>query len=588
MKYRLRDKFRTDENAIYDILKNRGIENVEQYIHPTKDQENNPYDLENIEAAADMLIKHLKNHTSICIVVDADNDGVCSAAILWNYIKTIFPDADLNYVMHEGKAHGLEDRIDWFIDDTQYDLIICPDAASYDVKYFWRLFEINTEVIALDHHAQMYDTEGKPIINDCPTAIVVNNQLSPNYKNKDFCGAGITYRFCNVLDDKFNINIAHNFVDLAAVGNIGDVMYQGDPETRFVIKDGLAHIQNEGLKAMIASQAYSLKERAEPPYSLTPIDIAFYISPLINAVIRVGTMREKDILFTAFINPDFPFPSTKRGAKPGDIELAKDQAARISKNIKSRQDKIKERALDLIKFRIEKDNLAENNLIIVEVYPEDNIPNEISGLIAQNIVSEYNKPCFIVRRNSKDILSGSLRNNGNFKDLPELKSVLEKTGLFEMLAGHENAAGVSIAANRIPSLLQFMNNNFAADAFDNCYLVDYILDSRNDNIPLLWQLAQCQDYYGNGIDEPKFIIKNIPLNNMLVMGENKDCVKISYNGIDYVKFKNTDFIDDLRAHRLQLLNVYGRATLNTYMGRTSLQIAIEDYELVDDQSKYDF
>ena len=588
MKYKLRDNFRTDENAIYDILRNRGIQDVEKYIHPTKEQENNPYDLENIEAAADMLIKHLKNNNSICIVVDADNDGVCSAAMLWNYIKTIFPNSDLNYVMHEGKAHGLEDKIDWFIDDTQYDLIICPDAASYDVKYFWRLFEINTEVIALDHHTQMYDTDGKPIINDCPTAIVVNNQLSPKYKNKDFCGAGITYRFCNVLDDKFNINISHNFVDLAAVGNIGDVMYQGDPETRFVIKDGLAHIQNEGLKTMIKAQSYSLKERADPPYSLTPIDVAFYISPLINAVIRVGTMDEKHVLFTAFIDPNFPFPSTKRGAKSGDIELAKDQAARISKNIKSRQDKIKERALDLIKFRIEKDNLSENNLIIVEIYPEDNIPNEISGLIAQNIVSEYNKPCFIVRRNSKNILSGSLRNNGNFKDLPELKSVLEKTGLFEMLAGHENAAGVSIAANRVPSLLQFMNNNFGADAFDNCYLVDYILDGRNDNISLLWQLAECSDYYGNGIDEPKFIIKNIPLNNMLVMGENKDCVKISYKGIDYVKFKNTDFIDDLRAHRLQLLTVYGRAALNTYMGHTSIQLLIDDYELEEDNSKYEF
>ena len=459
MNYRLRNNYSKEpDKAIIDILQDRGVKNVNAFINPTKANENNPYDLNNIKEAAEKLLYHLQRDSYICILQDSDNDGVCSAAMIWNYIKTIYPDANLYFTLHEGKAHGLSDKIDYFLDEAHFDLLIIPDAGSYDIKYFHQLREVGTEVICLDHHPMMFNDDGSPIINTCTSAIVVNNQLSENYSNKDFCGAGITYKFCNVLDDYLHINLSHNFVDLAAVGNIGD-MFQGDPETRYIIKDGLANIKNEGLAAMIEAQSYSLKERAIYPYSLTPIDVAFYICPLINAIVRVGTMSEKECLFYALTDPYKELKSTKRGAKDGDTELAKDQAARMAKNVKARQDRIKEKAINLVDFKIQKEVLDENNLIIVELDASDDIPNELTGLIAQNVVSKYNKPCFIVRRDSHNILKGSLRNNGNFQDLPALRSVLESTGLFELLAGHENAAGLGIAASRNPSLLEFMNKD---------------------------------------------------------------------------------------------------------------------------------
>lgn len=589
MNYRLRNNYSKEpDKAIIDILQDRGVKNVEAFVNPTKENENNPYDLDNIKEAAEKLLYHLQQNNYICILTDADNDGFCSAAIMWNYIKTIYPDSKLYFTLHEGKAHGLSDKIDYFLDEAHFDLIVIPDAGSYDIKYFHQLKQVNTEVICLDHHPMMYYEDGSPMINNCPTAVVVNNQLSDNYPNKDFCGAGITYRFCNVLDDYLHINLAHNFVDLAAVGNIGDVMFQGDPETRYVIKDGLANIKNEGLVAMIEAQSYSLKERATYPYSLTPIDVAFYICPLINAIVRVGTIQEKECLFYALTDPYKELKSTKRGAKDSDIELAKDQAARVAKNVKARQDRIKEKAISLVDFKIQKEGLNENNLIIVELDASDDIPNELTGLIAQNVVSKYNKPCFIVRRDSHNILKGSLRNNGNFQDLPALRSVLESTGLFELLAGHENAAGLGIAASHVPSLLKFMNTQYSAESFANCYVVDYVLDGRENNSLLLRALAEHQDYYGNGIDEPRFIIKNISLANIMAMGTNKDSMKISYNGIDYVHFKDLNFVEEVGANRTKTLTVYGRANLNTFAGKTSVQFFIDDYEFVSDDSKYEF
>lgn len=58
----------------------------------------------------------------------SDNDGYCSSAIMWNYIKKIYPHAKLHFVLHEGKGHGLSDLFDR-VNGGQYRLIILPDAG---------------------------------------------------------------------------------------------------------------------------------------------------------------------------------------------------------------------------------------------------------------------------------------------------------------------------------------------------------------------------------------------------------------------------------------------------------------------------
>ena len=74
----------------------------------------------------------------------------------------------------------------------------------------------------------------------------------------------------------------------------------------------------------------------------------------------------------------------------------------------------------------------------------------------------------------------------------------------------------------------------------------------------------------------------------MVMGANKDSIKISYNNIDYIRFKDPEFIEAVQNNRLKRLNIYGKMNINNYMGRTSLQVFCNDYELVEDESKYDF
>ena len=205
---------------VANLLKARGIESVEDYYHPTKKYLQDPTDLKNIRLAAALYTRIVLNdkppYSKVLIVVDSDNDGYTSAAIIYQYTKRLNCHCRVDYWLHEGKQHGLQDHIDKLMDqDCQYDLIILPDSSSNDAHYHDMLEEINTPCLILDHHL----TDVKLSYN----AVVVNNQLSPNYHNKELTGAGVVYQFCRYIDSMTGHDWANDYIDLAAWGIIGDM-----------------------------------------------------------------------------------------------------------------------------------------------------------------------------------------------------------------------------------------------------------------------------------------------------------------------------------------------------------------------------
>ena len=59
--------------------------------------------------------------------------------------------------------HGLEDKIDWII-ENEFELVICPDAASYDIECHKRLAEVGIDCLILDHHETDGGYSDYPII----------------------------------------------------------------------------------------------------------------------------------------------------------------------------------------------------------------------------------------------------------------------------------------------------------------------------------------------------------------------------------------------------------------------------------------
>ena len=219
MKYNLiNENFETD--YVKNLLASRGIPDVELYKNPTADFLQSPNNLKNIAIGAALFLRVVLNdkppYSRVLIVVDSDNDGYTSAAIIYQYIKRVNCHCKVDYWLHEGKQHGLQDHIDKLMEqDYNYDLIVLPDSSSNDIEYHNMLSDIHTPCLILDHHL----TDVKLSDN----AIVINNQLSPNYTNKELTGAGVVYQFCRYIDSRIGQKWDNHYLGLAAWGTIGDL-----------------------------------------------------------------------------------------------------------------------------------------------------------------------------------------------------------------------------------------------------------------------------------------------------------------------------------------------------------------------------
>ena len=84
MRYRLRNNYSTNpDKALREILIDRGVKDIDNFMNPSAECELAPFTLNNIDAAADMLLYHLRKNSKILFIVDADCDGFISSSILW-------------------------------------------------------------------------------------------------------------------------------------------------------------------------------------------------------------------------------------------------------------------------------------------------------------------------------------------------------------------------------------------------------------------------------------------------------------------------------------------------------------------------
>lgn len=581
MKYTLvNEVIRSDYSR--KLMEVRGVSDYYSFLNPEEKHLQSPYQLDNLAKATEVLIQTLKDKDSVIYIVpDSDTDGLTSATIIWQYIKKISPNHNLQYFIHENKEHGLQDCVKFFeelIDKNErIDLIILPDAGSNDFEYFERLQ--NIKIIVLDHH----ETEKREFAN----VTIVNNQLSENYKNKALTGAGVTWQFCRALDYDFSERLefpySNELIDLAAVGIIADLQSVINLENRYIIKTGLSNIKNIFLQELINKQSYSVSV-------LNPQAIGFYIAPLINAMIRVGTKHDKEKLFLAFIKGEEIVPSTKRGAK-GETETRAVQMARECTNAKNRQENEKKRVLDNIEIKILNNDLLNHKMLFIRLEEEDVFPATLNGLIAMQLSQKYRRPTLVGRYNPNDgIIKGSARGL-NDSDLISLKDFLESTELFEFCEGHANAHGFGIKNSKLTEFHEISDKTLAAYDFGETSLrANFIFNSGEDIAEMIYELEPLNDTYGTENNEPLVVVENIHLNkaSVSIIGQNRNTAKFDYNGITYIMFFAKDFIEEIENSPNNFdITVAGTPGVNHYNGRTIPQIRFKYYE-IKPSSLYEF
>jgi len=554
------------------ILESRGIPSneIEHYLNATEKDICNYADLglDKLRTAAEKFFEAINNNKTMFVLVDADADGYLSSALLLNWIYDYKPSYidKVKYWLHDGKQHGLNDCL---AVAAEYDIVIVPDASTNDTDECKVLYEKNIPVIVLDHHEPEREN---------PYAIVINNQCS-NYPNKQFCGAGIVWQFLRYIENevKSDLNYLQEYDDIVAVANCSDMMDLRSIETKYIMNKGFQKLKNPFIYGMAKKNAYSIGD------DLTPIGCAFYITPLINGIVRSGTIEEKQLIFESMLKfKAFNIiPSNKRGHKPGETEQLYQQALRCATNVKNRQTKAQEKGMTCVEKLIETQNMLEHKALIFYLEDSMGIEPSLRGLIANKLMAKYQRPCAILTKSSRGY-AGSAR--GYTKSgVENFKDICEDFEHCTYAIGHQSAFGLCIEDEYKQQFLDYLDAVLADVGTEPIYNCDIIYKSDDIDDSDLLTIADMKPLWGQNIDEPWLCVEDVSINDEMVniFRKRDNTIKITLpNKVTLMKFKATEEeCEELSKEGWKTLTIIGKANKNEWMGQANAQIFIEDYDI---------
>lgn len=568
MQYKLIDGSLNDTSRVVDtILLNRQVD-PNEYLYLEANSVENYELLDNIDKAVGCFAEHFANHETISILYDSDVDGVTSAAIVYKYIKGMDKDYPVKIIVHErNKSHGVADMDFAIPDDTK--LLILPDSSTNDSMACNQLIADGIDIIILDHHlADDIAWKNK--------AIIVNNQISKEYKNKNLSGVGVAYQFLKALDEYYWQYDADDYLDLVALGNIADVMDLRSYETRYLVDCGLNNIKNRMFQELIVAQSFSMG-------GLISIhNIAWYCVPIINALIRVGTFEERELLIRAFVDDYVEFEYRKRN---GEVvtETIYERVARLCKNAKSRQDTQRDKLLASL---LEQAN-TEDKVCIFEV---DDANEGIVGLAANKLADMIQRPCVVVKAvesHGTTTLKGSARNFSH-SPIENLKDELIDSGEFLMCAGHSSAFGVSLDPENVKHARVTLNRLLADVVYDTTFMCDFVIPADKMEPGFVFEIDGCKFLWCTGIEEPMIAVEylNVSKKDIRLQGKLFDSITFESNGVKYVQFKCTDedpiykfAVEDGNDDDVLTVTVVGHVSVNEFRGEYTPQMMIEGVEV---------
>lgn len=567
MKYQLRTKNYNEENselALYDLLSDRGIEDPVKWLYPHEAYEHSPLSMDNMKKAVDILHTTLANpEANILVVVDSDMDGYTSGAIILNMLNQISKGHTIDYVLHPGKEHGIE--LKDISDDV--DLIIVPDAGSSQKEEHIKLLENGTKIIILDHHEISNDFDYGKYNDDIA---IVSSQL--NYPNPALSGAGVALKFVQAYFSVYGINFPMKLYSLAACGIVADVMDISSLENKQIITTGIRYIAEHPFLMALIKKAHYNMENPEPSIK----DIGWVIGPNINSIIRLGTMAQKHAVFTALVSPMTLTFSSKKGVEDEEVPMY-EEAVRLCDNAKKRQTTAVTRSVGIINKEIGDDD--HNSIVYVD--EDQDLTFELSGLIANKLLSQTNKPVVLLRRyidgKGIDQYRGSVRGRAA-EGLTNLKDAIKDITGVEMAEGHAFAFGIGIDSDLLSEFKVHLNSVLDQIDFNvNLYMVDMISRYNLVNKEIATIMAR-DNIWSHGVEKPLGVITDIPTDRFELMGAEGQHIKINCDKYDVVMFNEPELAEALSNGEKYNLDVVGEFDIDKSYNIGRLQFIVKDYD----------
>ena len=528
MRIEVKTQAMENENIVDTILKNRGLDREwlvagEEYLLDGRV-------FRNFDKAWELLKANLSKR--IAIYVDSDTDGFCSSAIMYQWLKNKYG-VEAEVIIPEGKVHGILSNLI----HHDIDLLIVPDASSSEAKIHKALMNIGVEILVLDHHEfDLSNGEFATIINpqhpDCP------------YENKNISGTGVVYKFIEGVDKNEGVDYHSEYIDLAAIATVADVMDMSTMDNKALINIGLSKVENPYFKEYHKYDA-RINEKV-----IDPIVVGFYMVPPINALIRIGGLEQKQMLFDAIVGN---IPAATMVAGVGSI--------------RDKQNRDKEPLITRIAMNLNQVEGSKDHAVIMTTAPF-NTPKAMTGLIAGQMTSAYLRPVFLGQiKDGK--LTGSARNVNN-SNIENLRDFCLDSGLFDWAAGHKSAFGWQIPEENVDKFLKYCDDNLPK--YEAVYFADFQL--KGDKNQLISDSYELAEHAGPGF--PQIVVYDeivVAPSQITLMGARKTTLKLVVGGVEYIAF---NFKGELPLD-VSTWKIVGKPSLNEFRGNITPQVKMDGW-----------
>lgn len=539
------------------ILSARGLaslDEAERFLRPGLAQLNNPFDLKGMDAAVERLGRAIAQRESIMIYGDYDVDGVTATAILMLTLKELGVTADYYIPNRLSEGYGLHmEAVEQLAADGAR-LIVTVDCGITAVAEVARAAERGMDVIVTDHH------EPGP---ELPPAVAVVNPKQPGcpYPFKGLAGAGVAFKLAHAILKQFHpdADAAREFLktllDLAALGTVADIVpLMG--ENRPIVAHGL-----ERLRLLKRPGLLHLFNKAGlTPSQLDAGAISFIVAPRLNAAGRTEhAMFGVELLLT------------------DDNAQARELARRLEDFNENRRDieqATLEEALGLL------EPCAEDPVLVVA---QEGWHQGVLGIVASRILGQYYRPTIVIGVDG-GVARGSGRSIAGFDLLEALKA---SAGSLNQFGGHKMAAGLELDAARIDDFRRAIND-YARTVLDDeimCPLVTIDADAAPEDLtPELIARLEAMAPYGMDNPKPVIALDGCRLSEpprLLRGGRHMKLICCGPDGrpLTALAWSMAHRIDEL-AQGANHLRLAGTPTLNTYGGRTTVEIELKDFQVL--------
>jgi single-stranded-DNA-specific exonuclease len=268
---------------VVKLLLSRGItsdESIHKFLKASVDDLEDPFDFERMEEVVEKIIKAKNTNSKVFIYGDYDVDGITASVYLTIVFNLIGIETSYYIPNRMDEGYGLNRQAIDYVNERGGKVIITVDTGLNSIEDFEYAKSLGIDIIITDHHKIIKDKKNE--------LLLINPKLSKNYKFKNLSGAGVAFKVACALYKRLDLDLKqlYSYLDIIMIGTIADVMPLVE-ENRIIVKNGLIALKNtkiEGLKSL-------LKYLKLSPTEMSTTDISFFVSPLLNALGRIGKSR---------------------------------------------------------------------------------------------------------------------------------------------------------------------------------------------------------------------------------------------------------------------------------------------------------